>query len=206
MIKEGVKYLLILAVISIVSSGCSNKQDVIAQAKSNKALKNKKNTSKADDKIDKIKTNIVEERIEDENLNNKVEQNPNESYINETVSLIDGEKIVLKSVHFKFDDYHLTDEMVVIANDNAKKIDRVISQDPEVKIKLEGNCDEWGTDEYNYALGLKRAKTVKESLIKNGIEAKKIVIISYGESNPLCKEHTIACWKRNRRVDYKLLP
>ena len=72
-------------------------------------------------------------------------------------------------------------------------------------IKIEGNCDEWGTDEYNYALGLKRAKSVKEALRANGVHGKKMKLISYGESNPVCTEHNKECWAKNRRVEFKVL-
>ena len=210
MFRKSIKVMFVLALISFIGSGCSSKQEVVAEtkkAKSKPKVREKKEDT-ADSKVAQIKTNVIEEEKLDDNMQDeKIKESKNEnSYINKTVSEIDGQKIILKSIHFKFDDYHLTDEMVVIANDNAIKIDKVVSQDPEVKIKLEGNCDEWGTDEYNYALGLKRAKTVKESLVKDGINPKKIVIVSYGESNPICSEHTIACWKRNRRVDYRLLP
>jgi len=73
-------------------------------------------------------------------------------------------------------------------------------------IKLEGNCDEWGTDEYNYALGLKRAKTAKDALVADGVDAQKIIMVSFGESNPICTQKNTTCWKMNRRVDYRLLP
>lgn len=71
-------------------------------------------------------------------------------------------------------------------------------------IKLEGNCDEFGSDEYNYALGLKRAKTVKEALVNGGVNADSISMTSLGESNPVCLEKTKECWQKNRRVDFKL--
>ena len=73
-------------------------------------------------------------------------------------------------------------------------------------IKLEGNCDEWGSDEYNFALGLKRANAVKKALVAEGVDAAKISMFSYGESNPTCKDKTQACWSKNRRVDFTLLP
>ena len=204
MLRNSAKFLSVVVFLAVLS-GCSTKEVVVdkPEDKAKKEAK-KEDVTKADEKVEQIATNIVEpaqeEVVEESSLSDE------DKYINKTISIIDGEKIILKSIHFKFDDYHLTDDMLQIANSNAAKIDNVIAKKPNVKIKLEGNCDEWGTDEYNYALGLKRAKTVKKSLIDNGISADKIVIVSYGESNPICNEHTISCWKQNRRVDYKLLP
>ena len=93
-----------------------------------------------------------------------------------------------------------------IATNNAMRITDIGSRYNALKIKLEGNCDEWGTDEYNYALGLKRAKSAKDALIADGIDENKIMLISFGESNPLCNDKNSKCWKMNRRVDYRLLP
>ena len=206
MLSKSIKFLSAVVILSILT-GCSTKEVVVDNKPATKQSKQVKQANiKADEKVEQIATNVVEPTNEDVIDNNDAQQVEEDSYINKTISIIDGQKIVLKSIHFKFDDYHLTDEMVIIANENANKIDKVIAKNNNVKIKLEGNCDEWGTDEYNYALGLKRAKTVKQSLLKDGINEDKIVIVSYGESNPICKEHTIDCWKRNRRVDYKLLP
>ena len=72
------------------------------------------------------------------------------------------------------------------------------------KIKIEGNCDEFGTDEYNYALGLKRAKAVKDSMSAQGANTSKMVIVSFGESNPVCNNPTDKCYAQNRSVDLRL--
>ena len=73
-------------------------------------------------------------------------------------------------------------------------------------VRIEGNTDEWGSDEYNYALALKRASSVKDALIGNGVAEAKIDLVSYGESKPLCVEKTRACWQENRRADFVLTP
>jgi peptidoglycan-associated lipoprotein len=70
--------------------------------------------------------------------------------------------------------------------------------------KLEGNCDEFGSDEYNLALGLKRANNVKSMLVENGISADTVSLVSLGEGNPSCVEKTEECYAKNRRVDFKL--
>jgi peptidoglycan-associated lipoprotein len=71
-------------------------------------------------------------------------------------------------------------------------------------VKLEGNCDEFGSDEYNLALGLKRANAVKSALVEEGVNPESISMTSLGESNPVCTEKTQECWAKNRRVDFKL--
>jgi peptidoglycan-associated lipoprotein len=109
----------------------------------------------------------------------------------------------LTSVYFDFDKYNVPASMqgkisadATLVNDEAKAY----------SIKLEGNCDEWGSDEYNFALGLKRANAVKKELIGEGVDTSRISMVSYGESNPVCSDKTQDCWSKNRRVDFALLP
>jgi len=128
------------------------------------------------------------------------------SSVNNVQSDIAGAVVLLESVHFGFDKYKLTDEMRNVATSNYVKIDEVSQSYTGLKIKLEGNTDEWGSDEYNYALGLKRAKATKDALVADGVNEKDIVMVSFGESNPVCTEKNTACWEMNRRVDYRLLP
>lgn len=108
----------------------------------------------------------------------------------------------MKSLYFAFGEYGLTPEMQQIVTSNASILNQKMGSS---QVKLEGNCDEFGTDEYNYALGLKRAKAVKDSLIMQGINESKIVLMSYGESNPKCSNMTEDCYAQNRRVDLHIL-
>jgi peptidoglycan-associated lipoprotein len=140
----------------------------------------------------------------------KPSKNSQEAGISEELhsvtSIIDGKNVSLTSVHFAFDEYTLNADMQNINRKNAGIIDSVIKSHGTLKIKLEGNSDEWGTDEYNQALGLRRAKSAKDALISVGISKKMISTITLGESSPICEDRTVKCWKLNRRVDYKLLP
>ncbi len=99
--------------------------------------------------------------------------------------MINGEKVFIENIYFGFDKYSLNDNMKAAAKSNAMKLSAV---EANTTIKVEGNCDEWGTDEYNYALGLKRAKVVKDTLVMDGIAAGNISVVSFGESNPVCTE------------------
>jgi len=115
---------------------------------------------------------------------------------------INSLKSKLESVYFAFDKYNITPQMQEKIDAAAKALESA----DNVKIKLEGNCDEWGSDEYNFALGLKRANAVKKAMVADGIDASRISMVSYGESSPVCTDKTKECWAKNRRVDFKVLP
>ncbi len=110
----------------------------------------------------------------------------------------------VEPIYFATDSYTISPSEHQKIESNAQIFNGELAQD--LSIKLEGNCDEWGTDEYNYALGLKRAKSAKDALSVAGVDEARMALISYGESKPICSEHNDACWQQNRRVDFKLLP
>ena len=119
-----------------------------------------------------------------------------------TLSMSDIEK-QLTSVYFDFDKFNINADMQDRVSNGATVANAAASA---YSVKLEGNCDEWGSDEYNFALGLKRANAVKKALIAEGVDASRVAMVSYGESNPVCNDKTKDCWSKNRRVDFKLLP
>lgn len=191
--------------------GCASKD--VGFESSNAANTTSTSSEQAvDNKLDSVsgsEETAVESSVDNSTSNTMVESLPTDTIsegINSVQSDVSGQVVTLKSVHFAFDKYNLSDDMRQIASENAQKIDMTTQNYSNLKIKLEGNCDEWGTDEYNYALGLKRAKTAKDALIADGVSEDKIIMVSFGESNPVCKDKTVSCWKLNRRVDYRLLP
>jgi peptidoglycan-associated lipoprotein len=109
----------------------------------------------------------------------------------------------LATVYFAFDKYDIVGDNTSKVSSDASVLN---SKASTYGIKLEGNCDEWGSDEYNIALGLKRADAVKKALVSEGVSESRISMVSYGESNPTCTDKTKECWSQNRRVDFKLLP
>jgi len=112
---------------------------------------------------------------------------------------LDGSSGGLKSIYFEFGQYSISSDMQERIDQNSNIIKN------KNKIKLEGNCDEFGTDEYNFALGLKRAKAIKDDLIAKGVNESKIIMISLGESTPLCRDTTDECYAKNRRVDFHIV-
>ena len=114
--------------------------------------------------------------------------------------MINGQKVLIEHVYFGFDKYNLTADNKDKATSNASKLS-ALSADATVTVS--GNTDEWGSDEYNYALGLKRANSVKDVLVANGVTA-NVALVSLGESSPVCTEKTKDCWAKNRRVEHEL--
>jgi peptidoglycan-associated lipoprotein len=104
----------------------------------------------------------------------------------------------MTTIHFEFDKYHLTEEARDIMAGNAMALEEY----PNAIIRIEGHCDERGSDEYNMALGEKRAATARDYLTNYGIPADVISIISYGESRPVDPGHNEGAWAKNRRAEF----
>ncbi|MBI2149193.1 MAG: peptidoglycan-associated lipoprotein Pal [Acidobacteria bacterium] len=81
---------------------------------------------------------------------------------------------------------------------------RWLQQNPTVRFTIEGHCDERGSEQYNLALGDRRANAVREYLVSQGVQGSRIVTVSYGEERPQCREQNEACFDRNRRAHFAL--
>ncbi|HWO41072.1 MAG TPA: peptidoglycan-associated lipoprotein Pal [Candidatus Eisenbacteria bacterium] len=104
----------------------------------------------------------------------------------------------LKEIYFDFDKYDLRDDARATLKANATWL----KNNPSARVEIEGHCDERGTNEYNLALGAKRAQAAKDYLVSLGIAADRISTISYGEEIPVCKETTEDCYQKNRRARF----
>ena len=104
----------------------------------------------------------------------------------------------LKRINFAFD-------QAVIRPADAKTLDASaawLKSNPNQLVLIEGHCDERGTNEYNLALGDRRARAAQNYLVAQGIAADRITLISYGEERPLCQEKSETCWAQNRRDEF----
>ena len=102
-----------------------------------------------------------------------------------------------EKVYFEYNKAELKDS----SKDALKRAVDVLLARPEVKINVEGYCDERGTDEYNMELGWKRAYTVRDYLKKIGLDESRLFPISYGRSRPATVGTDESAWSRNRRVE-----
>lgn len=146
--------------------------------------------------IEKVEKEPMEDKIGIEDIMANVEK--------KTYPGIEGEFFDipgLQDCHFEFDKYNLTPQAMKIMSENAK----ILKNFPKAKIQVEGHCDERGTNEYNLALGERRASSVKNYLVSLGLPAMDISTISYGEEKPVDPGHDEDAWAKNRRAHIIIL-
>jgi peptidoglycan-associated lipoprotein len=108
----------------------------------------------------------------------------------------------LRDIFFDFDKYDIRPGDAKMLDANAAWL----KSNPNHLVLIEGHCDERGTNEYNLALGERRAKSTMNYLVSQGVQANRITIISYGEERPTCMEKSEACWAKNRRSHFLVKP
>ena len=111
---------------------------------------------------------------------------------------IEGEILeskLLKDVYFEFDRYEIRPQDAAVLKESAG----LLLKSPNLKIQIEGHCDERGTIEYNLALGERRANSIKNYLASMGVSRGRISTISYGKERPLDPGHNEEAWAKNRR-------
>ena len=109
----------------------------------------------------------------------------------------------VKDIFFSYDNADVrADEQSAVSSDVA-----FLAGHPALKVLIEGHCDERGSDEYNLSLGESRADKIKNALIREGISADRIKIISLGKERPFCSTaENDSCWQQNRRAHFVLQP
>jgi len=108
------------------------------------------------------------------------------------------ESSLLKPIFFDYDKYDIRPVDVDILKGNSTFLKKF----PNMKIQIEGHCDERGTNEYNLALGERRANSTKKYLTSLGVAADRVSTISYGEEKPLDPAHSEESWAKNRRANF----
>jgi peptidoglycan-associated lipoprotein len=107
----------------------------------------------------------------------------------------------LQKIYFNFDSAALSDEARSALSKNAE----LLSKNSSVKVRIEGNCDERGSDEYNMALGDRRAKAAMDYLVNLGVQPDRLSTLSYGEEKPVDPGHDEAAWAKNRRNEFVIV-
>ena len=108
-----------------------------------------------------------------------------------------GSLLAKRNIYYDFDRYDIKEEYVPIIEAHAN----FLLQHPEIKIRVEGNCDDRGSREYNLALGQRRAESVKRAMTLLGVNANQIETVSFGAERPVAFGQDEASWLQNRRSD-----
>lgn len=123
-----------------------------------------------------------------------------EIFLQKSLDQINREK-PLGTIYFDYDRAAIRDDARTIMDGNSAWMKKFRT----AKVLVEGHCDERGTEEYNLALGEKRAKAAQDYLLSTGVSADRLKIISYGKSQPLNPGHDESAWQMNRRAQFLVI-
>jgi len=140
------------------------------------------------------------EKVEEAPAVKKPELTEEEIFMAKSLEQINMEA-PLRMIHFDYDRYFIREDAKPVLETNVAWLKKFRS----AKILIEGHCDERGTEEYNLALGERRAKSTLDYLISLGITPERIKIISYGKSQPLDPGHNEIAWQKNRRAQFLII-
>ena len=186
---------LCLSLVMLLASGCTKKS-----VKQDPSMKSAEELAAERERAAKLEAERELARLREEARRREQEEFEKSLAAKKTPG-IEGEVYeskLLKRVHFDFDRYEIRGSDAQILKENAA----VLSKFPEVKIQIEGHCDARGTNEYNLALGERRANSTRQYLLSLGVPAERISIISYGEERPLETVQSEEAWGKNRRADF----
>ena len=205
MIKKSFNILILILCIGLIMTGCPKKTTVKEEPsikKSEEAAREAARIEAARIEAERAREAKEKElaRIKEEEARKAQEKKEFEqSLIAKKTPGIEGEVFeskLIKDIYFEFDKYDIRQVDAEILKGNAA----LLVKFPNVKIQIEGHCDERGTVEYNLALGERRANSTKNYMISLGISGNRISIISYGKERPFDPGHNEDAWAKNRRA------
>jgi peptidoglycan-associated lipoprotein len=210
MVRKSLSIIILFFCLGLILMGCP-KKTVVKEEPSVKraeelAAEKEKATKLEAERAAKEKEAREKElaRIRDEEGKKAREKEFEKSLVAKKEPGIEGEILeskLIKDIHFDFDKYDIRSGDAEILKENAALLMKHLT----IKIQVEGHCDERGTEQYNLALGERRANSTKKYLISLGILPDRISPISYGEEKPLDPGHNEEAWGKNRRAHTVIL-
>ncbi len=156
--------------------------------------KKQKPTTPAPEEVTVPTVEPVEEAVEDTSL----DETPIWDQEIDAIDRYAREQGLLGDVYFEFDKYDLLPE----ARERLARNAEFMNEHPDFIFTIEGHCDERGTNEYNLALGDRRAAATRNYVTSLGVDGTRVSTISYGEERPQCTDSEEACWQLNRRATF----
>ncbi|KAF0220815.1 MAG: peptidoglycan-associated [Geobacteraceae bacterium] len=188
--KGMVGFFMVLCCGALLASGCAKKE----MMKGEEGI-SPPSTAKPAEQIP-AKPSVKEEVVQEQ----PIKEAP-ASVKEETMKSAKAGESALERIYFDFDSFVLTQP----SRDTLYKDAEWLLKNNPVKVQIEGHCDERGSDEYNLALGEKRAKAAMNYLVTLGVLADRLSIISYGKEKPLDPGHDEAAWAKNRRAEFVII-
>jgi len=140
------------------------------------------------------------EKVDDAAAVKKPAMTEEEIFMSKSLEQINKEQ-PLAMIYFDYDKSFIREDAKPVLENDAAWMKKF----PTVKVLVEGHCDERGTEEYNLALGEKRAKSAMDYMASLGVSADRMKILSYGKSQPLVTGHDEATWQKNRRAQFTII-
>jgi len=200
------KMMLILVVFSFFTGCHCLKKKKVEMKKPEKVEK----ASKIQEVIREIEKPVEEPKVKEKTTEEEIETTivkkgeiPPEKLPKKKEIKKPEEKLaeIFKNIYFDFDKYDLKLDAIK----TLKKIGDYMRKHSDVKILIEGHCDERGTREYNLVLGEQRSLSARDFLINYGISPKRLYTVSYGEDKPADPRHCEEAWAKNRRCEFKIV-
>lgn len=185
------KYFVIMAVGAFFTGGCA-KQELVKKDESIPSVATAKPGS-----ISSVKPSVKETAIKEQ----PVKEAPITGQIPKESKAGGQTEAALEKVFFDFDSYLLTPS----ARDTLVKNAAAMKGKSDVTVRIEGHCDERGSDEYNLALGEKRGRAAMQYLVTTGIPVGRLSVVSYGKEKPADPGHDDAAWAKNRRDEFVVI-
>jgi peptidoglycan-associated lipoprotein len=184
-------FLIILGGVLLLSSACAKKAVVKSEELAPPAV-----AAKPAEPVP-LPAPVKEEAVQPQPLQEtKIAEAP----VKEEAKPVQAE-VVLARIAFDFDSYILSPP----ARETLKKNAELLLKNSPLKVQIEGHCDERGSDEYNLALGEKRARHAMDYLVLLGVPAGRLSIVSYGKEKPADPGHDEAAWAKNRRAEFVII-
>jgi peptidoglycan-associated lipoprotein len=202
MIRKGIGILILMLCLGLILTGCPKKTMV----KEEPSLKKAEELAAERERAAKLEAERVAKEAREKEIVRMREEEARRAREEFEKSLVAKkepgiageiyESKLLKDIHFDYDKYDIRPGDADVLKENAALLKRFTN----VKIQIEGHCDERGTNEYNLALGERRSNSTKVYLLSLGISSDRISIISYGEEKPLEPNSNEEAWAKNRRA------
>jgi len=209
MVKKSFTIFVLVLCLGLFVTGCAKKKVVIDRDRSSaqrseevSRLEAERAAREAKEAQEAKERELARIKEEEAKLAQKAELE--KSLVAKKERGIEGEVFeskMLKDIHFAYDQYDIRRVDEEILRENAA----FLKKNPQMKIQVEGHCDERGTSEYNLALGERRANSTKRYLVSLGIASDRISTISFGKERPLDPGHNEEAWAKNRRAHIVVL-